>query len=560
MENLRQKFCIAVLLLFTFGNISAQSPHKMSYQAVVRNSTFNLVVNTNVGMKISILQGSATGTVVYSETQLPKTNINGLASLEIGSGTVVAGNMATINWGAGPFFIKTETDPAGGTNYTIVSTTQFLSVPYALYAANSGNAATTTGNCMECHVHDKSTTGGTGYVGSLAEKRDNAADSWKYSVHAKGETAMAEGTSSSCSACHAHQGFSYRVANKLQPTFTGTGPYAFSLSIPPSHSSAMSSLPQHIGCFTCHKGSPKDSMALISTDSVKLLFYAMPGKEKFVNLTQDKGKSNLCILCHQARPITQNTTSGNGASLDYPDMATKLTDIFYDSTKTASTGNKVSLSSHTVGHYGWPGNVLAGKGFGAIEIPGGPVAYTNSAHTVEASCINCHMANPKVVNDEPVGSHTFTAAGNFNGCNVTDCHGSSPLSASSAKFVNATKNQKANLDTLAGLLMSKGQYLQGIDSSFLADGTTPKNLWYKFTSLHFTGSLNIGNSAGQFVVNTATIPSGRYKWPTLTNGQFAALQAFSVAIREFSGGIHNTQYTDALLRNSIWYLRANPIP
>lgn len=560
MKNFTQRLSIAIILLLTFSGISAQSPHKISYQAVVRNAAFNLVVNTNVGMKISILQGGATGTVVYSETQTPKTNINGLVSIEIGGGAVVSGNMSTINWGAGPFFIKTETDPAGGTNYTIQSTTQFLSVPYALFALNSGNAATTTGNCTECHVHDKSLAGGSGYAGSLAERRDNAAESWKYSGHAMGETAMGEGTSASCAGCHAHQGFSYRVANKLQPTFTGSGPYTFSFSIPASHSSAMASLPGHIGCFSCHKGNPKDSMALVTTDSVRLLFYAMPGKEKYVNLTQNHSKSNLCILCHQARPINQNTTSGNGSSVDYPDLATKLSDIFYDSTKTASTGNKVTLSSNSVGHYGWMGNVLAGTGFGPIEIPGGPVAYTNSAHTTEASCVDCHMANPRVVNDEPVGSHTFRASGNFNGCNVTDCHGSSPLSATSPKFTSAINAQKANLDTLAGLLMSKGQYLMAIDTAFNPDGVTRKNLWYKFTSLHFTGSLNIGNNNGQFVVNTSTIPSGRYKWPTLTNGQFAALQAFSVCIREFSGGIHNTQYTNALLRNSIWYLRANPIP
>lgn len=118
----------------------AQAPQKMSYQAVIRNSSNLLVANTNVGIKISILQTAPNGTVVYSETHTPTTNANGLATLEIGGGTLLSGNFATINWANGPFYIKTETDPAGGISYSIISTSQLLSVPFALYAANAGNS------------------------------------------------------------------------------------------------------------------------------------------------------------------------------------------------------------------------------------------------------------------------------------------------------------------------------------------------------------------------------------------------------------------------------------
>ena len=121
-------------------NTFAQAPEKMSYQAVVRNTTNNLVTNQPVGMQISILQGSATGTAVYVETQTPTSNANGLVSIEIGGGSVVSGNMATINWANGPYFIKTETDPTGGSSYTITGTSQLLSAPYALYAKTSGSS------------------------------------------------------------------------------------------------------------------------------------------------------------------------------------------------------------------------------------------------------------------------------------------------------------------------------------------------------------------------------------------------------------------------------------
>lgn len=123
------------------ASVFAQAPEKMSYQAVVIDGNNNLVSSTSVGMQISILQGSASGTAVYVETQTPTSNANGLVSLEIGSGTVVSGTFASIDWANGPYFIKTETDPTGGTNYTITGTSQLLSVPYALYAENAGNGS-----------------------------------------------------------------------------------------------------------------------------------------------------------------------------------------------------------------------------------------------------------------------------------------------------------------------------------------------------------------------------------------------------------------------------------
>lgn len=136
---MKKLLLILPFLLLGFLSI-AQVPQKMSYQAVVRNASNALVINASVGMQISILQGSATGTAVYVETQNPTTNDNGLVSLEIGNGTIVSGVFASIDWANGPFFIKTETDPLGGSNYTIVGTSQLLSVPYAMYAETSGSS------------------------------------------------------------------------------------------------------------------------------------------------------------------------------------------------------------------------------------------------------------------------------------------------------------------------------------------------------------------------------------------------------------------------------------
>lgn len=144
-----KKLILVVAAIAFSVKLWAQAPDKMSYQAVVRNSSNALVMNSPVGMRISILQGSSSGAAVYIETQTATTNVNGLATITIGDGAVVTGSMSTINWGAGPYFIRTEVDPSGGTNYTITSSAQLMSVPYALYAKSAGGTQsqwTTTGS------------------------------------------------------------------------------------------------------------------------------------------------------------------------------------------------------------------------------------------------------------------------------------------------------------------------------------------------------------------------------------------------------------------------------
>jgi len=135
------KQILSALFFFTAISCLAQSPQRISYQVVLRDQSNNLVQALQVGMRISILQGSETGSAVYVETQTPTTNWNGLVSLEIGAGTTIAGEFSSINWVNGPYFIKTETDPNNGgvaANYSIVGTGPINSVPYALYAQNSG--------------------------------------------------------------------------------------------------------------------------------------------------------------------------------------------------------------------------------------------------------------------------------------------------------------------------------------------------------------------------------------------------------------------------------------
>jgi len=139
---MRKIFALIAAVLFT-ASVFAQSPQKMSYQAVIRNSSNALVTNTQIGMEINIRQGSPTGTIVYTETQTPTTNANGLVSIEIGGGA----GFSTINWANGPYFIETKTAIVPPlTTYTITGTSQLLTVPYALHAKT---AETVTGTITE---------------------------------------------------------------------------------------------------------------------------------------------------------------------------------------------------------------------------------------------------------------------------------------------------------------------------------------------------------------------------------------------------------------------------
>jgi len=609
MKKINLNLGIVVALLFALNlvtlNSYAQSPHKMSYQAVIRNSSFNLVVNAPIGMKVSILQGSATGTAVYVETQTPTTNANGLATIEIGSGTVVTGTIAAIDWTAGPYFIKTETDPAGGTTYSITSTQQLMSVPYALYAKTSGSstpgpkgdtgpagptgaagaagAAGATGpmgpqgpagvlsvNCLQCHIHDKGPS--SGYAGSFAEKRDNAKSEYDHSVHAEAPHHLYAGQNAGCAYCHSNEGYNSRVETGAEPTYTynaTTGIYTYVFNAPAAVSSGLSTLPTNVSCFTCHKGNANDSMKLkYNKDSVAIALWSSPWNAKYGKISQDK-KSLTCLNCHQARPVTYNTTVGGGNGTNVLDsLLINMTTRIYDSTKTAATGNKLSPGYRTGGHYGWPGNMFLGVGYGPAEIPG-PFVYQNSAHTTQASCVMCHMATPTAGSSQYyTGGHTFMALNSFKGCNVVDCHNGS-MSATATQFVSARNLSKTLLDSLGDLLKYNGSDLMMVDPvPFKADhsamSAAPEgNLWYKFTTRRFNGYFNIYdatyNPNGAFKATNTNPGVGFKKYPNLTKGQLACMLAFQAGLREYSGGIHNYKYTVALLRNAIEYMKVNPV-
>jgi len=131
-------FLISAALMLAL-TINAQTPQALKYQTVVRDAAGDIIQNQNVSFRFKVHDGSASGTIVYSETHSINTNSFGLATLEIGNGTPFTGQFSGIDWGANTKFLEVELDPAGGNNFTSMGTSQILSVPYALYSETSGN-------------------------------------------------------------------------------------------------------------------------------------------------------------------------------------------------------------------------------------------------------------------------------------------------------------------------------------------------------------------------------------------------------------------------------------
>jgi uncharacterized protein (TIGR02145 family) len=132
---------LVALFIFTSVVLKAQSPQKINFQSIVRNTSGVIVSNKSVKFKITILADSTTGTPVYSETHLKTTDAIGLVSLQIGSGTVTNGVFSSLNWGNASHFIKLEADFSGGNTYVTLGTQELMSVPYAMYAAKTDTAS-----------------------------------------------------------------------------------------------------------------------------------------------------------------------------------------------------------------------------------------------------------------------------------------------------------------------------------------------------------------------------------------------------------------------------------
>lgn len=134
---MKQLITIIGALFFT-TMLFAQAPQAFNYQGVARDLSGDPLPNQDISLRLGLLQDTPSGTLVYQEIHNVTTNDLGLFTLQVGTGTVVSGIFEAISWGKNSHFLQVEMDESGGSNYQLIGTSQLLSVPYALYAENSG--------------------------------------------------------------------------------------------------------------------------------------------------------------------------------------------------------------------------------------------------------------------------------------------------------------------------------------------------------------------------------------------------------------------------------------
>jgi hypothetical protein len=383
---------------------------------------------------------------------------------------------------------------------------------------------------------------------------DLVATQYELSKHSYGEAAFEEAGSNTCGPCHLQESFKDVCARNVASTFTLNA----SSKYVNDYYSTTDKAYGEIGCFTCHSSlhttfAGSDFSPLTWTKPVAM---SMRKGSVTIDITPDGQISNLCIKCHQPRPLTTSSTLSNGDVVDYASLISAPNTLFYDAVVGNAAPNKVIPSYRTHVHYGTVGAVYAGKG--GIEFAG-TQTYANSTHTTTASCQDCHMAPMQGKS----GGHTFRAEGNFANCNMTGCH-SSAITSSSTTFWKTTRDEiKLLLDNLAGKINAVGAGTAILH----ADTDAEANLWAGHTTGNWDGYLNIydpssnplgawknpGSTSSWTTAQKATnnaLPT----FPSLKNAVMGSMINFQMCLREYSLGIHNYKYTKALLQQTARWL------
>lgn len=381
-----------------------------------------------------------------------------------------------------------------------------------------------------------------------------------FSKHEYGEVAFDEGGVTGCTPCHTSDGFRYVCKNSTPATFTLGTNNKYSND----YAAATDQTLGRFTCFTCHSSlhttyTGADFKPFTNVAAVSMTMWK---GTKSIDLQQDGASSNLCIKCHQPRPLTTSTSTSNGDVVDYAGLASSPSTVFYDNAVGNASPNKVIPSYRTHIHYGAQGAIYAGKG--GVEFPGS-LAYTSSAHASVASCADCHTATVSM----RAGGHTFrvrsdagaltsSSAWNFNGCNTTGCH--SGITATSPLFAATRTDIQTLLNNLATKLNAVGGGTPILHSE--SDGTA--NLWAGITAGNYDGYLNIFDpssnpggvwknpgSTGSWSATDKATNNALPVFPSLKSGVMGAMINFQLCLREYSLGIHNYKYSKALLQNSI---------
>lgn len=133
------KSAVLLLLIFCFqiSLVWAQVPQAINFQAIARDGGGNPMVNTNIQIRLSVIDSVLGGTIVYQEQRALTTNAYGSFSFQIGVGAniVNVGTFQSIDWVTGSKYLKIDYDPTNMGNFSLsLGVIKFVTVPYAFAA------------------------------------------------------------------------------------------------------------------------------------------------------------------------------------------------------------------------------------------------------------------------------------------------------------------------------------------------------------------------------------------------------------------------------------------
>ena len=123
-------FLIAPVLLF------AQAPLGFNYQGIAREADGTPISSKEIAIRVSIIDGPQ-GSSQFDEIHFLTTNNFGLFTAVIGQGNG-NGTLNQVNWAGGNLWLQIELDPDDSGNFILMGSQQLMSVPYALFAQESG--------------------------------------------------------------------------------------------------------------------------------------------------------------------------------------------------------------------------------------------------------------------------------------------------------------------------------------------------------------------------------------------------------------------------------------
>ncbi len=186
---MKKHLLIAAAFTLIVITSQAQAPQAFNYQAVARNVQGDVLQNQSIGIRVSIIDSIANGPSLYTEIHTVTTNQFGLFTLKVGGGTVVSGNLSSIEWAVNKKFVKVEMDASGGSNYVLIGTSQLLSVPFALYSLHSGDGQGSTGATGATGANgNNGADGNTGPTGPTGPTGNNGANGATGNTGAQGST------------------------------------------------------------------------------------------------------------------------------------------------------------------------------------------------------------------------------------------------------------------------------------------------------------------------------------------------------------------------------------